>query len=116
MAGLKGAVSWKDIRHELPVDVQDRLNEKRTLRLAGEAMAELRKESGVTQADLAAKAAIPQSNVSRTENSDDMLLSSVARYMRALGGTTELVLRSAKGTEVHIAIDPDGAMITKGTR
>ena len=107
MAGLKGAVSWKDVRRELPADVQDRLNVKRALRMAGEAMAEMRKEAGVTQADLATKADIPQSNVSRAENSEDMLLSSVARYMRALGGSAELVLRSPSGKEVRIGINPD---------
>jgi len=115
MAGLKGAVSWKDVRRELPGDVQDRLNEKRALRLAGEAMAEMRKEAGVTQADLATKAEIPQSNVSRTESSEDMLLSSVARYMRALGGSAELILRSPSGKEVRIGIDPDRVM-PQGTR
>lgn len=110
MDGLKGAVSWKDMRAELPQDVQDRLNEKRARRLAGEAMASLRKELGMTQSELAASAEIPQSNVSRTEKSDDMLLSSIARYMRALGGSAELVLHSAEGKEVHIALDPDAAL------
>lgn len=111
MAGLKGAVSWKD----LPSDVQDRLNEKRALRIAGEAMAEMRKEVGVTQANLAAKAEVPQSNVSRTEKSGDMLLSSVARYMRAIGGSAELILRSPTGKEVRIGIDPD-LVTPQGTR
>lgn len=111
MAGLKGAVSWKD----LPSDVQDRLNEKRALRIAGEAMAEMRKEVGVTQATLAAKAEVPQSNVSRTEKSGDMLLSSVARYMRAIGGSAELILRSPTGKEVRIGIDPD-LVTPQGTR
>jgi hypothetical protein len=101
-----GAVSWKDMRAELPQDVQDRLNERRTLRLAGEAMAELRRDAGLTQTDLAVGADIPQSNVSRTEKSNDMLLSSVARYMRALGGSAELVLRGADGKEIHIGMDP----------
>ncbi|QYO77222.1 helix-turn-helix domain-containing protein [Devosia salina] len=101
----KGAVSWNDIRAELPQDMQDRLDDKRTRRLAGEAMAALRKEAGVTQSELAAGAEIPQSNVSRTEKSDDMLLSTIARYMRAIGGSAELVLRTAQGKEVHIGID-----------
>ncbi len=108
MAGLKGAVSWKDMRAELPLDVQDRLNEKRTRRLAGAALAALRKETGLTQSELAASAQIPQSNVSRTEKSDDMLLSSIGRYMRAIGGSAELVLRGADGKEVHIALDAGG--------
>lgn len=115
MAGLKGAVSWKDVRKDLPSDVQDRLNEKRAFRIAGEAMAEMRKEVGVTQASLAAKAEVPQSNVSRTEKSGDMLLSSVARYMRAIGGSAELILRSPTGKEVRIGIDPD-LVTPQGTR
>jgi DNA-binding transcriptional regulator YiaG len=107
MAGLKNAVSWTEMRAELPPEVQDRLNEKRARRLAGEALADLRRDSGLTQSELAASADIPQSNVSRTENSEDMLLSSVARYMRAMGGSAELVLRSKQGKEVRIALDAD---------
>jgi transcriptional regulator with XRE-family HTH domain len=105
MSMRKGAVSWSDIRAELPQDMQDRLDDKRTRRLAGEAMAELRKEAGITQSEVAAGAEIPQSNVSRTEKGDDMLLSTIARYMRAIGGSAELVLRTAQGKEVHIGID-----------
>jgi DNA-binding transcriptional regulator YiaG len=110
---MKGAMSWKDIRAELPQDVQDRLDDKRTRRLAGEAMAELRKEAGITQTEVAASAQIPQSNVSRTEKSDDMLLSTIGRYMRAIGGSAELVLRTAEGKEVHIGIDEFDAVTTK---
>lgn len=109
----KGAASWMDIRAELPQDMQDRLDDKRTRRLAGEAMAELRKEAGVTQSEVAAGAEIPQSNVSRTEKGDDMLLSTIARYMRAIGGSAELVLRTAQGKEVHIGIDPFTAENTR---
>ncbi|RYG57130.1 MAG: helix-turn-helix domain-containing protein [Alphaproteobacteria bacterium] len=102
---MKGAISWKDMRAELPRDVQDRLDDKRTRRLAGEAMAELRKEAGITQSDLAADAEIPQSNVSRTEKGDDMLLSTIGRYMRAIGGSAELVLRTSEGKEIRIGIE-----------
>ncbi|WP_248306554.1 helix-turn-helix transcriptional regulator [Devosia sp. MC521] len=113
MSMKPGAVHWSDMRAELPADVQGRLNEKRARRLAGEAMAELRRAAGVTQAEVAIGAAIPQSNVSRTEKGDDMLLSTIGRYMHAIGGSAELVLRNAEGTEIHIVLDAVSADLPK---
>lgn len=104
---MKGAVTWEDMRAELPLDVQDRLNEKQARRRIGEAMAEMRKRAEVTQSDLADLLELPQSNISRTERGGDMLLSSIGRYMQALGGSAELVLKSADGKEIHVTIAPD---------
>lgn len=103
---MKGAVSWDEMRAELPQDMQARLDEKRARRRIGEAMAELRKQAGKSQVDVGEGAEIPQGNVSRLEKSDDMLLSTIQRYMQAIGGSAELVLKDAEGREVHIEVAP----------
>lgn len=50
----------------------------------------LRQSRGLTQEEVAAKAKISQSEVSRAELRDDCLVSTLARYAEALGG--ELLL------------------------
>jgi len=103
---MKGAASWEEFRSELAPDAQKRLDEKRIRRLVGAALADLRKQAGKSQAELGSEADIPQGNVSRLENSDDMLLSTIQRYMQAIGGSAEIVLRDAEGRAVHIDVTP----------
>jgi Helix-turn-helix len=54
------------------------------------ALASLRGSQGLTQEQLAAKAKLTQSEVSRAEMRDDCLVSTLERYAKALGG--ELLL------------------------
>jgi DNA-binding XRE family transcriptional regulator len=51
---------------------------------------ELRKAAGVTQADVAAKTGMAQADVSRTESREDHCLSTLRRYVHALGGELEV--------------------------
>ncbi len=57
---------------------------------------ELRGALDITQIELAARLEIAQSNVSRLEHRDDMLVSTLREVIRALGGELELVLRYDK--------------------
>ncbi len=59
--------------------------EKLKLRLAL-----LREHAGVTQTDLAQRLGTSQPNVSQLENSEDLYLSSIARYVHALDGHLEV--------------------------
>lgn len=52
---------------------------------------DLREAAGVTQVDLAKDADIAQSELSKIERRDDHLLSTLRRYVRALGGDLEVV-------------------------
>jgi DNA-binding XRE family transcriptional regulator len=58
------------------------------------ALAKLREESGVTQQEIAASLGISQSSVSqlesRIERHEDVYLSTLGRYVAALGGQLEL--------------------------
>ena len=101
------SVEWKTLRAELPEDVQARLDAKREERRLGKALAEVRKAMRATQQELAAKAAMTQNTVSKIENSDDVLISSVVRYMHSIGGGVELVLKTPDGKARRVDFDPD---------
>lgn len=97
---------WKDMRAELPEDVRSRLDAKREDRRMGKALAEVRKAMGLTQQDVATKAAMTQNTVSKIEHADDMLVSSIVRYMHSIGGGLELVLKTPDGTAQRVDFDP----------
>lgn len=54
------------------------------------ALAELRESRGLTQTELAAALEQTQANVSRVERQRDLYLSTLADYVRALGGELEV--------------------------
>lgn len=91
------STDWKTLRAELPDDAQARLDAKRAARRLGQALAEVRKALNATQQDVAARASMTQNTVSKIENAEDVMLSSVMRYMRSLGGDVELVLKMPDG-------------------
>ena len=57
---------------------------------AGLALSDLRGMLDITQADVATRLGIAQSNVSRIEQRDDMLISTLGEFVGALGGTLRL--------------------------
>ena len=54
---------------------------------------ELRKIAGVTQASLAKRLKVSQGQISETESREDVLVSTLRRYVAALGGEIEVVAR-----------------------
>lgn len=62
------------------------LAEERTLR-------DLRRVRALTQLDLARRLGIKQDGISRIEQRSDLLLSTLRRYVAAMGGELELVAR-----------------------
>jgi transcriptional regulator with XRE-family HTH domain len=54
-------------------------------------LADLRRRRGVSQATMADSLAVSQPNVSRIEREDDVYLSTLTRYVQALGGYVEVV-------------------------
>ncbi|HUO72287.1 MAG TPA: XRE family transcriptional regulator [Solirubrobacteraceae bacterium] len=54
-------------------------------------LADLRRRRGVSQATMAESLAVSQPNISRIEREDDVYLSTLARYVQALGGRIEVV-------------------------
>lgn len=60
-------------------------------------LAEIRKEVGFTQEDLAEKLGVKQPTLSRLESQDDMQISTLRRLVAALGGQLELIVHMPGG-------------------
>lgn len=97
-------VSLKEMMDWLP-EARRRKVEARAEVLIAEEMAlrDLRKAMGQTQAAMAAKLGMKQENVSRVEQRADMLLSTLAGYVGALGGQLRLVAEFEGRPPVQIA-------------
>ena len=93
---------WEDIRRKYftpeQIAATDRYVRRETLRMD---LAELRKLAGKTQVELASKAKMHQGELSRAERRRDHLISTVRRYVDALGGELELVVR-LKGETIRL--------------
>ena len=68
-------------------------------------LAELRTASGKTQVDLAEASGIAQGEVSKIEHRDDMLMSTLRRYIEALGAKLEIVAAFPKGHRIIVDVD-----------
>jgi transcriptional regulator with XRE-family HTH domain len=101
------STDWKTLRAELPEDVRARLDTKRQEHRLGKALAEVRKAMNATQQEVAARASMTQNSVSKIENADDVLISSIVRYMHSIGGGVELVLKTPDGKARRVDFDPE---------
>jgi DNA-binding XRE family transcriptional regulator len=76
-------------------------------------LAEVRRRRRVSQATMAEALDVSQPNISRIEQEDDVYLSTVARYVAALGGHLEV--RAVFGDEtITLLSDPDGVTAPDG--
>ena len=93
------AKKFKDLRARMSEERRAR-NAERTAALAAALdLAELRGALDLTQEELAERLKITQSNVSRLEHRDDMLISTLRQVVEAMGG------------ELHLeAVFPDGGV------
>jgi transcriptional regulator with XRE-family HTH domain len=90
---MPNTTNWRDVRRRRPPDELAVAREKLRLRLAM-----LREQRGASQVELADALGTSQSNVSQLERSNDQMLSSVAKYVHALGGELELIARFGDAT------------------
>jgi len=93
------AKKFSELRAKLPAEVQARAREKTQRLLAEMAIAELREARKLTQENLAEILHVNQAAVSKLENRVDMYVSTLRRFVEAMGG--ELVISA------HF---PDGAV------
>lgn len=87
-------------------ELQSKLSPSRRARIEARAkemmaemlLAEVRREVGLSQSDLAERLGIKQPTLSKLENQDDMQISTLRRIVESLGGELELVARLPGGT------------------
>jgi len=89
---------WREVRKRLDIDEQAVAQQRLRVRLAI-----LREQLGKSQVELAELLGTSQPNVSQLERSDDLQLSSIARYIHALGG--QLQVNAVVGNTTYRLID-----------
>lgn len=82
---------WSEIRKNMAPERQARLDEEVRRQVLVMELRELRQEAGMTQAEVAEIAHMTQAELSKFERRDDHLLSTLRRYVEALGGELEVV-------------------------
>ena len=89
--------SFQELRDELTAEqrAESVLRSKRMM--ADMLLAEIRREVGLTQEDLAGAMGVKQPSLSKLEGQTDMQISTLQRLVHALGGELELVAHLPQG-------------------
>ncbi len=82
---------WNDIPHKVSPERRAQIAREVAAEILERSLSELRAISGKTQAEVAAALQVTQGQVSQTESRDDHKLSTLRRYVEALGGELEVV-------------------------
>jgi len=89
---MSGRKPFRDLAAQVTAtpEGRERVDEYRRLMDAIVTLYRLREQRGLTEVDVAKALDVTQGNVSRVENAADLYLSTLARYVEALGGKLEL--------------------------
>lgn len=98
---MSGRHPFNTLKDSMSVRSQDRVKKKLKHLRQEMALAEVRKAMSLTQTDLAGALHIKQAALARLENRTDMYISSLRKYIAALGGELDIVARFPEG-DVHI--------------
>jgi DNA-binding XRE family transcriptional regulator len=101
---------WSDLKHKGTAAMHAKVDADAVAELERVGFAALRKARNQTQVELAAKLGLPQASISDMENRSDLLLSTLAKYLRAMGG--ELQIR-AVFPEASFDLEPPAGVQTK---
>jgi len=85
------AKRWADLKAKLPAARRARMQRRTDELLLEMDLRELRKLVGVTQTELAERLKKTQGEVSQAERREDYRLSTLRRYVEALGGKIEVI-------------------------
>lgn len=88
---------------KLSVDKQAKIKRRAAELIAEEVtLSELRKALEFTQVELSKKLHINQESISRLEKRTDLLLSTLVRYIKAMGGELKLIAKFPNRPPVHL--------------
>ncbi len=86
-----GYRKWRELEGKLSPERRERIRRQVKAELFEMDLKEMRAAAGMTQVDLANTLEMSQGQVSETERRDDLLLSTLRRYVEALGGELEII-------------------------
>lgn len=95
------AKSFTTLKNKMSEPAQHAVKAKTTQLLKEVLLYEIREELHITQETMAEKLNTKQANVSRTERRKDMKLSTLKRYIEAMGGELDIVAKFATNV-VHL--------------
>lgn len=94
---------FSTLKNKMSTAAQKTIEEKTNQLLKEVLLYEIREQLNITQEDMAVKLNTKQANVSRTERRRDMKLSTLKRYIEALGGELDIVAKFSTN-EVHLNV------------
>lgn len=83
---MAGRNPWSKIRDQMPKERRQRIEKKADALRIGLLLAELRKERGLTQTQLAELLSVAQPSISQMEAGEEIQLSTLRRVLGAMGG------------------------------
>lgn len=95
--------SFSTLKNKMSLTAQKAVEEKTSQLLKEALLYQIREQLHISQEDLAAKLNTKQANVSRTERRRNMKLSTLKRYIEAMGGELDIVAKFASN-EVHLNV------------
>jgi transcriptional regulator with XRE-family HTH domain len=84
------ATKWRTIREKMDPERQERIQKRTEELLAELPLQELRQARALSQQELAEVLGLNQATVSKLERRTDMYLSSLRRFVEAMGGELEI--------------------------
>jgi transcriptional regulator with XRE-family HTH domain len=96
------AKKWDNLKAKMSPEAQARVDARVQETLASMPLAEIRKAIGLTQAQLAETLEMGQGSISKIENATDMYLSTLRRFVAALGGNLVIKASFPEGREIVI--------------
>src|SRR5437870_4700835 len=94
---MAGRRRFSELRGRLTLERQARNRRATAVMLAEMPLQELRHARDLSQASLAEALETDQGNISRLEQRTDMYISTLRRYVEAIGGTLDIVARFPEG-------------------
>ncbi|MBL1274919.1 MAG: XRE family transcriptional regulator [Ectothiorhodospiraceae bacterium] len=91
------AKKFRDLRQTMSPDAQARAHEKTMAMKTALPLAELRQARHFSQVQLASELEIKQPAVAKLEKKTDMYISTLRRFIEAMGGQLEIRARFAEG-------------------
>lgn len=96
------ASQWSNLKRRMSPAARARVDARVKATLSTMPLAEIRKAVGLTQKELAKKLAVGQGHVSKVETAADMYLTTLRKYVEALGGELHLTAVFPGGRRVEI--------------
>jgi DNA-binding transcriptional regulator YiaG len=92
------AKSFTTLKNKLSPESQARVEKRIAAALKEMPLAELRQARHLTQEQIATKLNIKQASVSKMESQADMYISTMRKYIEAMGGELEIVAKFPEGS------------------